>query len=394
MLILQLLVPASAGAWHKRTPAVVQITTADAGALAHPNWAGYRYVFFDSDADLLGTGSEGRQAFVFDLQERAKTGLPALQQLTGGPGDSQRPSSGVRGKLVVFDALTGGAGPRQLFLLDRRSGSTSALTRGTGDSLNGRMDDGSRVIVFESKADFFGTGVTGTQVYLVNLKLTDSACPYPCPANGNLGLTQITNKSGNSRNVMTSKGGKTVVFESDADLLGSGETETQIYRVDVRTGVITAFSHGPGASRSPTMSSKGGEIAFESEADLSGAGTGGTQIFLYTHLKKEPVLRQVTFAPGGNSVQPTIERNGKGLAFISTDDLLGTGSSGPEIFTYDVIRATTSQITSVPGISANPAYSAGVFTAFLSDGDLLNSGSTGLELYVVNLFALGGRTLP
>ena len=393
-MTLVLLIPASAGAWHKRTPAVVQITSADAGALAHPRWAGYRYVFFDSDGDLLGIGSQGRQAFVFDLQERAKTGLPALQQLTSGPGDSQRPSSGVRGKLVVFDALPSGSGPRQLFILDRKAGSTSALTRGADDSLNASMDDGSRVVVFESKADFFNTEVTGTQIYLINLKLADPACPYPCPENGNLGLTQITNKAGTSRKAVPTKGGKVVAFESDADLLGFGETEGQIYCADIRTGMITLLSHGPGASRNPTMSGKGGELAFESEADLSGAGTGGTQVFLYKQLKKEPVLQQVTFAPGGNSTQPSLERNGKGLAFISTDDLLGTGSSGPEIFGYDVIRETIGQITSVPGLSVDPAYSAGVFTALISDGDLLKSGSTGPELYVVNLFALGGQTLP
>src|SRR6185295_14073144 len=118
--LLCLLAPASAGAWHKRTPAVLQITPPNPGTVSNPRFSGYRNVFFDTDADLLGNNSTGRQIFYFDLQERDKalksdprsTDL-AVHQLTSGPGDYQRASAGMRGKLIVFDGRVNGAGARQ-----------------------------------------------------------------------------------------------------------------------------------------------------------------------------------------------------------------------------------------------------------------------------------------
>jgi Tol biopolymer transport system component len=390
--LMAVLAPNSASAWHKRTPAVLQITPQNAGTIANPRWAGYRYVFFDSDCDILGNGSQGRQVFYFDLQERDRTGTLAVHQVTSGAGDYQHASSGIRGKVIAYDGTVGGAGPRQVFITDRVLGQPHTLTRGAADSLNANMDDGGRVVVFESSADLLGTGIAGTQIYRADLTLADTTCPYPCPEHGNIGLTQLTNKAGTSRNASTSKTGKVIVFESDADLVNGGETETQIYKVAYPSLVTTALSHGPGAAHNPTLSRTGGDIAFESSADLTGRATGGTQIYLFR--QSVGVAQQVTNAPGGHSVRPSLEVNGRALIFISSDDLLGNGSGGPEVFDYDLTRGTLSQITNVPGFTSNPAYSAGVFTTFLTDGDLAGNGNSGIGLYLVNLFALGDNILP
>jgi Tol biopolymer transport system component len=393
IVALALFQPAPAGAWHKRTPAALQITPADAGAIANPRWFGLRYVAFDSDADILQNQSQGRQVFVFDLQERDKTGLPSIHQLTTGPGDSQRPSSGSHGKRIVFDALDPGLGTRQLYLTDLAGSAPRPLTRGSGgDSLDARMDDAERVVVFESNADLLGNGVAGTQLYLIDLKAMDPECPFPCPATGNEGLTQITLRPGTSRNASPSKRGKKVVFESDADLLETGETETQVYLADAVSHSIVALSHGPGASRNPTLSRNGKQIAFESDADLLGAGVGGTQIFLIT--RPGTPLQQLTFTPGGVSERPSFSSKGKALAFLSNADLARTGSVGPEVYSYDVQHVILRQITNAPDATADPAYSSGVFAVFLADGDLLENGSTGMQLYLVNLFALQGALPP
>jgi len=174
--------------------------------------------------------------------------------------------------------------------------------------------------------------------------------------------------------------------------VNGGESETQIYKVAYPSLVTTALSHGPGASHNPTLSRTGGDIAFESSADLTGRATGGTQIYLYR--QSVGIAQQITNAPGGHSVRPSLEVNGRALIFISSDDLLGNGSSGPEVFGYDLMRGTLSQITNVPGFTSNPAYSAGVFTTFLTDGDLAGTGNSGIGLYLVNLFALGDNVLP
>ena len=392
ILAVAVLSPVSAGAWHKRTPPALQITPhANAGAIANPRWVGYRYVIFDSDADILGNGSQGRQIFAFDLQERDRTDLLSIRQLTTGAGDSQRGSSGFHGKPIAFDAVAPDLGTRQIFLTDLEGGEPRPLTRGNGDSVNARMDDTERVVVFESNADLLGNGVTGTHIYRVDLRTMDPTCPFPCAA-GNQSLTQITLRPGTSRNAFPSKRGVMIVFESDADLLTTGETEAQIYLADVVSNTVIALSHGPGAGRNPTLSRNAGQIAFESDADLLGTGGGGTQIFLMR--RPEALLEQLTLTPGGVSERPSFSSKGKALAFVSTADLARTGSVGPQVFSYDVPHATLRQITNAPDATADPVYSAGVFAAFLADGDLLGNGSIGRQLYLVNLYALQGAVPP
>ena len=347
------------------------------------------------DADLLGTGSSSRQVFLFDLQERDRTGAIALRQLTSGAGESQHGSTGNRAKTIAYDTQPGGVGPRQIKLVNRIGGASWALTQGAGDSTNPSMDDGGRYVVFQSTADLLGAGFAGSQIYLADLRAADPACPYPCPANGNAGLRQITHKAGTSTDPVVSKTGKIVAFESDADLLNQGQNETQIYRVETKTGTMTRPTLGPGASRRPTLSKNGALLAFESDANLLGSGSGGTQVFLYKHAEAPlQQLRQLTFASGGHSTNPSLETTGRGVIFASTDDLLNNGSTGPQIFEYGVLTDVLRQVTAAPGTTRDPAYSAGVFTIFVADGDLLSTGATGEELYLVNLFSLQNGSVP
>lgn len=387
--LLALVLPARAFGFHQRTPAFLQITPVSAGTVGNPKWAGFRYVVFDSDADLLGNGSTGRQVFIFDLQERDITGGLAIQQLTMGGGNPMRATTGRRAKRVVYDAQLGGIGPRQLFMIDRKSGSTSQLTQGVSDSLNATIDDGDRVVVFESSADFFGSGLTGPQIYRIDLRRAALGCPYPCLANANAGLTRLTHTSGNNVNAVTSVSGKLTAFESDADPLGQGQTESQIYLLDNRSLQLTALSHGPGASHRPSLSQNGSLIAFESSADLLGNGSTGSQIFL--HQRKKAILEQITHAIAGTCTHASVSSSRQALTFISSNDLLGHGSTGPEMYDYDQRSKTLQQLTNTPGSASEPSYSAGVFTSFLGDGDLLGNGSVGTQLYLINLYALTGQ---
>jgi Tol biopolymer transport system component len=345
-----------------------------------------RYVVFDSDADLIGSGSTGRQIFLFDLQQRDRTGLPSLRQITAGAGDHRHGSTGTRAKTVAFDATPGGVGPRQIMFVTN-DGTSVALTQGSADSVNPILDDSGRWLVFDSRADLLGAGFAGSQIYIADLHVTSAGCPYPCPATNNAGLRQLTHKTGTSAHPVVNKGGKVVAFESDADLLGTGETQTQIYRVDMLSSTTTRPTHGPGASRHPAISKDGNLLAFESDADLLGNGSTGTQVFLYK--QSSGTTRQLSTAAGGGSSSPTIETTtGRGVFFASTADLLGNGSTGTQMFQYNVAADVLHQVTKTSSTKSDPAYSAGVFTVFVSDGDLLNNGSTGSELYLVNLFAL------
>jgi Tol biopolymer transport system component len=350
-------------------------------------------VLFDSDADLLNNGSTGRHIFVFDLQSRDVQGVLALsQETTAGTDDNQRPRSGRRAVQITYDARIGGVGPRQVMLIDRRTGLRHQLTAGSADSKNAVVDDGERVIVFESSADFFNTGVGGSQIYEIDLRKTLLGCPFPCAESGNAGLTQITQKAGTSKDAVTSNSGKYIYFESDADLLNVGQNENQVYFFDAKKNMLSLISHGPGASRNPTVTRDGGRLVFESDSNLLGNGTGGTQLFLYKRNKH--TLSQLTAAAGGACTNPSISSNGHAVAFLSSNDLLNLGSSGPEVYSYELKKNYLVQLTDAPASVTSPAYASGVFTVFLADGDVAGTGSPGTQLLLVNLYALAGQTVP
>ena len=389
----------AAEAFHYITPALLQIPPVgqNPGTIQDPRWGGLRYVLFDSDADLLSNGSTGRQIFVFDLQQRDTDGSLALTQVTtqvttAPLDDNRRPATGHHAVTIAYDAQIGGV--RQLMLTDRYTGIRTQLTNGAFDSTNASIDDGERVVVFESAADFFATGVGGTQIYRIDLRKALLGCPFPCRSNGNAGLLQITNKVSTnlgSRNAVTGSGGKSIVFESDADLNG-GQTENQIYLYDAKTELTSLVTQGPGAARNPTITRDGGRIIFESDADLTGSGTGGTQLFLYHRAKA--TLQQLTTPPGGACTNPSISSNGHAVAFLSSNALLGRGSVGPELYSYDLKKKILVQLTDAPASVSSPAYSSGVFTVFLAAGDIAGNGSPGTQLYLLNLFALGNQAVP
>lgn len=384
-----------ADAFHYITPPLVQIPPVgqDPGTIGHPSWGGLRHVLFDSDADLLNNASTGRQIFLFDLQARDVQGVLALSQMTTAVNDdNQRPRTGRKAVMISYDARPGGMGARQVMLYDRRTGVRTQLTGGSADSINAAVDDGERIVVFESAADFFNTGAVGTQIYAVDLRKALLGCPFPCPSSNNAGLTQITNKTGNSRNAVTSNSGKFIYFESDADLLNVGQTETQVYLYDNRGARLSLVSHGPGASRNPTVTRDGGRLAFESEANLTGLATGGTQIFLYK--RNKGTLQQLTTLVGSSSTTPSISSNGHAVAFMSSSDLLGHGSTGPEVYSYDLKKNYIVQLTDAPANVSSPAYASGVFTVFLADGDIAGNSSPGTQLLLVNLYALAGQSVP
>ncbi len=384
-----------ANAFHYITPPLLQIPPVgqNPGTIQNPTWSGLRFVIFDSDADLLNNGSTGRHVFVFDLQNRDVQGALALTQVTtDAADDSQRAAGGRRAVRIAYDAQIAGVGPRQLMLIDRKTGLRHQLTAGGLDSTNAAVDDGERVIVFESAADFFATGTGGTQIYRIDLRKALLGCPFPCPSSGNAGLTQITNKAGTSRNAVTSNSGKFVYFESDADVLNVGQTENQVYLFDGRSNTLSLVSHGPGAARNPSVTRDGSRLVFESEANLTGTNPGGTQLFLFRRNKH--LLYQLTASAGGACTNPSVSSNGHAVAFLSSDDLLGLGSTGPELYSYDLKKNVLLQLTDAPASVSSPAYASGVFTVFLADGDVAGNGSPGTQLHLVNLYALAGQTVP
>src|SRR5205085_265526 len=105
-------------------------------------------------------------------------------------------------------------------------------------------------------------------------------------------------------------------------------------------------------------------------------------------------LTQLTAAAGGACTKPAVSSNGHAVAFLSSNDLLSLGSTGPELYSYDLKKNYLLQLTNAPGNVSSPAYASGVFTVFLADGDVAGNGSPGTQLQLVNLYALAGQTVP
>lgn len=391
--VLSVVFVASASAFHQVTPTLVEITPpSGAGIVENQYWAGIRFVLFDSDADVAHVGSTGRQIFLFDLLDRDLNDSTGITQLTSGSGGHRHGSTGKLANLIVYETQLVPGGPRQLVLLDRKNGLRYPLTNGVADSSNPRMDEASRMIVFESVADFFTTGPAGSQIYRIDLRKFVQGCPFPCATTGNEGLVQITRSAGTSRNAVPSSGGKIIAFESDADPLGLGEATSQVYTYDVKSAVLTILGRGPGTSGKPSISLNGGWVAFESDTDLMGNGSTGTNV--YARKRNHSFPQQVSFAPVGHSSGASLSSNGHAVTFLSSDDLAGNGSDGPEVFSYDLRRQELRQLTNGPNTVNTVAYSGGVFVSFLSNGDLLGTGTNEFGLYLVNLFTLGADTIP
>src|SRR6266404_3586738 len=106
-LVIALLVVTPAAAFHRKTHVLVQITGDGGGAIADAHWSGFRYVLFDSDANLTGNGNTTRQVFLYDLHEHDLTGDAAIYQVTAASDDNRRGDTGIRAHEIVYDARPG-----------------------------------------------------------------------------------------------------------------------------------------------------------------------------------------------------------------------------------------------------------------------------------------------
>jgi hypothetical protein len=305
-----------------------------------------RTIAFESEADLLAAGAEGRQIFV-GLKLKWKKGFLPLRQ----------------------------------------------VTRGTGDSFGPRLNARGKYLVFSSTADLLAQGVTpGVHLYRAELRrLEKSACPgYPCPLDGNPGLELVTAAAAapeiNAR-------GDRIAFTSADDPAGTGcgAGIAQVFVRDMRAGTITQLTCGAAESRRPVFTGDGRAVLFESDADLAGSGSTRTQIFVLNLEADVPQAIQLTFGTDGDSGYPvpTGTRTRNRFFFRSTADLTGAGAAGVErVFVFDDQDGLT-RLTNGEDVLAGPTGRL-VFGAFVSDGDLAGTGNADPQVFLVNASPLLG----
>jgi hypothetical protein len=375
-----------------------------------------RWQTFDSTSDLMHNGSSGDEIFLWDNDP---AGPRHLAQVTNcAVGDSRNPAADANGKIVVFESTSNLAAPpstrctqllptHRIFRAQQVKGAFAydELTAGlnpAADCSNAVIDEKGFRVAFQCTGDLRGNGSTGTNVYLWR---NDQTCDFqanpPCSNVQQISLAQGDWVGGNpSFNTHTDLfvGGGDLVFNSNAPIDGNtnGFQQIWLYKIignppigcPAEPGEIPGcpkpirLTNGTGDSTHPSISQDGRWVVFQSTADLLGTGSTGSQIFLLD--RQTAILQQLTQA-AGDSTLPSISGNGRYIIFLSTGDF-GFGGGGPHVMLYDLTLHVLYQVTSGPGSAGNPIATADTIFFFDSDEDPTKTGITGRQIYALNVF--------
>ncbi len=397
---------AATHALHRNTPPVLDVTTRPSRTVGGQRFAGKSNVLlFHSDGDLLGNGNAVSQIFVFDLAHRVKKHSLGLFQVTFGDQGSFAPSGAKRGKILAFhstaDLLGDGSSGRQVFASTGVNWQFGVVplfqvTKDVGESFDAAMSGGGRAIAFTSTGDLTDEGVApGPHLYRSDLRaLQRSGCPaYPCPAEGNAGLTLLTTEEA-SDPALDWKGGR-VAFVSRGDAAGTGcvTGASQIFVRDVSSGKIEQLTCGSRDSRHPTFTRDDVSVLFDSDADLTGSGSTHAQIFQVSLATTPRRLVQMTAGTDGDSTYPAANgtRTANRFYFLSSADLLDTGDAGVErLYEFDSTRGLVLLTT---GQAIEPPLTAMFqFGAFVSAADFFGDGNADPRIFLVNAYKGGAAS--
>src|SRR5215213_4474737 len=160
----------------------------------------------------------------------------------------------------------------------------------------------------------------------------------PQPAHSFATLTRVTNTPEHALNLnpTLSDNGRTVVFESSADLANTGGSPS-FHALRAELSAASFVELGATRAVCPALSADGRVIVFASSEDLVGRNADRTsQIFLFDGVK----LNQLTETSDGN-FQPSITNDGGTVAF----------SAKRGIFLYEIQDRKFTQLTSDSGVS-------------------------------------------
>lgn len=249
---------------------------------------------------------------------------------------------------------------------------TSTGGHANAQSTNPSVSADGNYVAYESYATNLGSGssdkgVQDIYVYSYKTKKTEWITHTPTGKAAN----------GNSYNPSISGDGRYVTFASTATNLGpggSGNGIKDIYLYDRKLKIMKWITHSPSGgpasnhSANPVISSDGNYIAFQSTA--KNLGPGGSEyyvsdIYLYNRITGD--LKWIThtvrgFTANGASMNPTINENGRYIAFetVATNlgplDFLhyGSGYGIRDIFCYDRVTETMEWLTvSPPKVTAD-----------------------------------------
>lgn len=393
-LILAIAVPASA--------AVVQITSSGTRNSERPAVsADNSKVVFQSDADLVPGGNTDHSVEIFVIDSNG-TGL---QQLTSDPDSAayaHSPAISGDGSVVVFswnaDPLTTNAdGSNEIFLVQSDGGGLQQLTSETSSCDEPEISADGSTVVFQSGGDLSGHGTNTDdtlEVFLIDVETTH--------------IVQLTSCSGSDEcaNPSISADGSTVVFQSQADLVGDNPDGLfQVFAVNADATGLTQLSSMSAANAGPyeflgdpNISADGSKVVFDTDADLiSGENTdGSTEIFLVNI--DGTGLTQLTDCEDASyySWAPHAIADGSQVIFSSSADLTGENSDhGEELFVMEADTSGVTQLTDTadPGLyfMAPDTCADGCTVVASTDGDVTGyNADGGSEVFLISVEAEQG----
>ncbi len=309
-------------------------------------------------------------------------------------GPSGAPSLSMDGRFVAFQSdanLTDDAPPpRNIFLHDLDTGETTLLAKRRREPV---LSADARVVA----------------------ALNNSASPEAFVHEG--GSAQEVGK--NVLQVSLSANGQVVAFDSSAQVLpGDDNGVTDVFAHDLKTGdtqrvsVASSGEEANQASRNPSVSGNGRFVAFQSNADnlVAGDTNSTTDVFVYDRLTG--TIERASVASDGTQADRAsrlpqrstrvLSNDGRFIAFESFASNLvpGDANEAADIFLHDrLIGATERMTVANNGAEGNQSGHGfplsvsgnGMVVAFESDADNLIAGdeNDARDLFVRALFAGG-----
>ncbi len=277
-------------------------------------------VAFQSTADFTGANPDGNSEIFLWTQGN----VPPITQITNTSGAgvfNSFPTLSSAGNRIAFESnadFTGQNpdGNNEIFLWDSTTG-ISQITNTSGPgvvNLAPTIDADGTVIAFESNADILGTNPDGNfEIY----RWTEGALPP---------FLQITNSTfGDNLDPSTNSDGSRIAWESTADLTGEnpdGNNEIFHWSEGVIPPILQITSDDNVNSFLPSLNADGARMAFYSDAHISVTSDSNFEIFRWDILTG---LIKITRdkKKQGNSILPSIDASGNNIAFQSDSDVTG-----------------------------------------------------------------------
>lgn len=196
-----------------------------------------------------------------------------------------------------------------------------------------------------------------------------------------------TNVGSGVDDLQLSPGGKAVVYSSDANPLGTNaDGNTEIFHYDVKSAVtnqLTVTSDTFDCCWEPTVDKKGARVAFMSNANFVGTNADESEEVFFWNAKDDSITQVTVTTDSFTNEDARIDAGGKFVYFSSDANFVGTNADGNrEIFRYDVKNGVIEQLTNTTnGDSSSPVPNKNSkFVVFETDStDLLGANADGNE---------------